>query len=336
MAVTHILRVRRTDDPIAHLLLHITQASASKPLDLKLVATEHEHLYHGTTRISSLGSLQASTFDGDESEWRDILIQTLLPQNSSTSGVKAEGIELVAAINGAKCTLTIRRNIEKITQRLGSIALQQDDEREEISAFEWVDTALINSQTLSAQLAEAQKSIAEQQAQVAKLTKQLDDLVEAKREHERVLVGKFVQLLNAKKSKVRDLLRAVGGQPGTAVAPSRGKRKAREEDEAMDVDDDAEDGVGDGEDDEVRATPEGSTDDEGSDGERQGLPLRGKANVTSTGNGTIEEPEPEEDAVLPPRRELPFTRNAVANGEKAKSTKVHVPIPDDDDTDDEL
>nr|OQO19109.1 hypothetical protein B0A51_13484 [Rachicladosporium sp. CCFEE 5018]OQO30812.1 hypothetical protein B0A51_01473 [Rachicladosporium sp. CCFEE 5018] len=337
MAVTNILRVRRTDDPNAHLLLHITQTSATKTLDLKLVATEHEHLYHGTTRTSSLGPLQASTFDGDESEWRNILFQTLLPRDPSASGVKTEGIELVAAISGAKCTLTIRRNIEKITQRLGSIILQQDDEREEISAFEWVDTALINSQTLSSQLAEAQKSISDQQAQVAKLTKQLDELVEAKREHEKILVSKFVQLLNAKKGKVRDLLRVVGGQPGTAVAPPRGKRKARGDDEAMDVDDDAEDEVDGLEEDGERGTPEGSTGDEGSDGEGQGLPLRGKADFTSTGNGTIEEPEAEEDAVLPPRRELPFTRTAATSGEKAKATKIPVPTPDDDDdTDDEL
>ncbi|KAK6438089.1 hypothetical protein LTR95_005708 [Oleoguttula sp. CCFEE 5521] len=337
MAITHILRVRRTDDPSAHLLLHITQTSAARPLDLKLVATEHEHLYHGTTKSSSLASLRTSSFDGDEDEWRTILSRTLLSQDSSISSNKAEGIELVAAISGAKCTLTIRRNIEKITQRLGSIPLQQDDEREEVSAFEWVDTALVSSQSLSTQLAEAQVSISEQQAQVAKLTKQLDDLVEAKREHERVLVAKFVQLLNAKKGKVRDLLRVVGGQPGGAAVSVRGKRKANHDDEAMDVGDDVANDVDNHE--EGRVTPEGSTDDEGSDGDAEdgtGLPLRSKADASSAGNGTIEAPEAGGDDKLPPRRELPFARTAVANGGKTNTARVSVPVPDDDDTDDEL
>ena len=42
----------------------------------------------------------------------------------------------------------------------------------------------------------------------------MEEFVEAKSEHERALLLKFSELLNAKKAKIRDLMRAQGGGGG--------------------------------------------------------------------------------------------------------------------------
>ncbi len=143
-----ILRLIRTDRPSEHLLVQVSQ-SGNKELDLKLIGTEHEHLYHAELKEASVKSLQANSFNGDLNEWKAVLKYALLrdkPDGQPTEHL--QGLETVAAIAGKSLTVTIRKNIGGITQRLGDIKLQQDDEKEEVAAFEWVDAAVATADDL--------------------------------------------------------------------------------------------------------------------------------------------------------------------------------------------
>ena len=250
MAVSNIsiLRLHRTDKTNQHLLVQVSKVG-NKALDLKLIGTEHEHLYHAEIEESKIKSLQANSFSGDLTEWKAILQYALLHQKPSGHIPEyLQGLETVATLSGKTLTITIRKNIDGITQRLGDIKLQQDDEKEEIDAFDWVDRAAATADAMRTELETLQASMVEQREQVTSLNKQLDDLVKAKEGHEEELLAKFTALLNAKKLKIRDQQRLLAGaqiDPAAAdaldtrrsrqAAPSKkGKRKAEMVDGAAD------------------------------------------------------------------------------------------------------
>jgi len=348
--VVQILRLPRTDKPKQHLLIQVNQKKANS-LDLKLVGTEHEHLYHGHIKESGIKSLQASNYGGDLSEWKEILRYAFLHEHPSSGTAETlEGLETVAAISGTTLTITLRKNIGGITQRLGSVKLDQDDEREEISAFEWVDTAVSGADDLRYRLETLQASVSGQQTEVAKLNQQLDDLVKAKKEHEEEMLKKFAALLNAKKLKIRDQQRLLNGAKidpevaeatrsardggsGKGRAPKRSGRGKRKVDEVE----------SDGDDDEVMPDDVKSEAVEDDDAERreEETPQQSEAEATEDeddldapaalrsgkGKGKAVMRTMDVDDELPPERELPHRKK----GEQAPA-----PIEEEDETDDEL
>ena len=356
---THILRLKRTDEKNQHLLLHISQ-TGSKHLDLKLVGTEHEHLYHTTFKEANVKSFQSKQFSGDLQEFKNVLKYTLLHEKEDGPLPDAlQGLETVAAISEKILTVSLRKNIGGITQRLGAIKLDQDDEREEVSAFDWVDNAVANADTLRAELETLQTAVSEQKEQVAKLSTQLDDLVRAKKEHEDELLKKFAALLNAKKLKIRDQQRllkgakiesgvaeAVGDARGSrrgAGASRSGKRTAERVAETEEGDE-VENDVADEEDRQMEETPPATdwdvTDDEG-DLDAGGIAPRplssrikgssdlSQAGEDSKGNGAAEM-DVDDPGEVPPRRELPFQRKSIP------SAKPPEPEEEDEETDGEL
>lgn len=207
----HVLRLKRTDAKTEHLLVNVTSAGP-EPLDLKLIATDQDHIYHGSFKESDVKSLQATNFHGNLEEWKTILSFALL--QSSPDGARPhflQGVETVSSISGTIATITLRKNIDGITQRLGTIKLDEDDEKEEIQVFEWVDNAVASADELRAQMEVLQVSATSQQERIAKLSKDLDDLMKVKREHEDDMLSKFAALLNAKKLKIRDQQRLLTG-----------------------------------------------------------------------------------------------------------------------------
>ncbi|KAK3719735.1 hypothetical protein LTR37_004272 [Vermiconidia calcicola] len=356
--VTQILRLKRTDKPDQHLLINVSQTS-SRPLDLKFIGTEYEHLYHASVKESNVKALQTSNYGGDLNEWKEVLryaLQRERPQDHLPDPL--QGLETVAAISGKTLTVTLRKNIGGITQRLGAIKLDQDDEREEVSAFDWVDTAVSHADELSGQLETLQASVSGQQEQVVQLTKQLDDLVKAKKEHEDELLKKFVALLNAKKLKIRDQQRLLNGAQvdpaaAEAVGASRagtsrtrkaktsrnGKRKVDEAEDGRDDDEMEEDGdmpeaLKDY--DEERQEEETPPRSDGEETDDEGLnldaPASSRPGRTKT-NGAMEADEPAEP---PPIRDLPFARKSAQRVEQAPAPVEDRRDEDDEETDDEL
>jgi len=139
-------------------------------------------------------------------EWENLLRQILLQAPTSTH----TDIQLVATVTSTALTLIFRKSTSGIHQRLGEIALAKNDDHE-LDTLTWLSTSIARSSTLETQMAEIQRRADDQQATIAKLTQQLDELVAAKAAHEGALLEKFCELLNAKKMKIRDQQRLLAG-----------------------------------------------------------------------------------------------------------------------------
>ena len=100
--------------------------------------------------------------------------------------------------------------------RLGTITLHLN-ESQEIQLFDWAGQAV---QAATAACEEAVSSKRRQWGQsqmIANLQGQLDDLVQAKDEHETLLLEKFQALLDSKKAKIRDQQRHLDEANGPAA-----------------------------------------------------------------------------------------------------------------------
>ncbi|KAK3671057.1 hypothetical protein LTR78_009018 [Recurvomyces mirabilis] len=358
MANTQVLRLRRTDADSEFVLVHVAR-HGSKPLDLKLVASEGEHVYPVKLKDSSVKTLQANNYGGDLDQWKATLRFALLRERPD-NGVPEmlQGIETVCSLERDTLIITIRKNIGGIHQRLGTIVLSQNDE-EEINPYDWAAISTAKVDELLQNANEMQISAKKHEDDVAKLTKQLEDLVHAKKDHESEILKKCAALLNAKKLKIRDQQRLLSGAKidindaelvstarrrdeggkGRTAALSRGsKRKANGHAESVPEghnqaetdDDDAEEPDAELEQDQETPDP---TDDEA---EEEYMPSSSKTTPPSStratgkasdnakrslkGNVKGGDSAGQEDSSLPPQRELPFTKKAgVSNNAQNKS-----------------
>jgi hypothetical protein len=114
-----------------------------------------------------------------------------------------QNVETIANISGDQLSISFRKNISGIHQRLGEVALKRDEDLE-VDVTGWVSTAVERAASLEGKVSSLDRSLRQQEEVIRKLNQQLDDLVKAKREHEDALLGKFKELLNAKKLKIRD------------------------------------------------------------------------------------------------------------------------------------
>lgn len=117
-------------------------------------------------------------------------------------------LEVSANISDQSLLLVFRRSISGIKQRLGELALSKNED-EEIELFGWLGTATARSDELVKELTNLDDRCKEQGQAIKVINQQLEDLIEAKIEHENSLLEKFRELLNAKKLKIRDLHRAL-------------------------------------------------------------------------------------------------------------------------------
>ncbi|KAL2216832.1 hypothetical protein M432DRAFT_551491 [Thermoascus aurantiacus ATCC 26904] len=202
-----ILRVPRSDDPAAYVLVHVSSTS-SAPLDLKLVGTEGENPYVGSVRQSRLENLRAKNYKGSEEEWAQILTH-VFGQDSSTSHASwSSSVEVTASIQGPddedkEMVIAVRKRIDTITQRLGSITLRQDD-AQAIQLFDWTGLSVARADALEQQILSLTERYRIAEDTINKLNVQLEKLIQAKSEHEDQLISRFVQLLNEKKLKIRN------------------------------------------------------------------------------------------------------------------------------------
>ncbi len=149
----------------------------------------------------------------DEAQWEELLYETLLRRPAKAKLVKAESdeaLEVCAAIVGEHLAIIFRKNISGITQRLGEITLVKD-EAQEVDAIAWASTAVLRCMDLEKEAEELKRKYEDQRSTIRDLQQQLEDLIEAKKQHENALLEKFRDLLNAKKLKIRDQQRLLIG-----------------------------------------------------------------------------------------------------------------------------
>lgn len=230
MAPTRILRFARTDDTSAFVLLQVTP-KGSRALDLKLVGTEGEAPYTVSLKQDRVSSLRVKNCPASESEWQAILEslfkQEPLPDIQATATVQSE----------ASISITIRKETQGITQRLGAISLEHDAD-EAIELFEWCGAAVEASAAGKQAVADLRVKSHDSEAAVAQLKSQLEELIQAKDKDETVLLQKFRDLLNEKKVKIREQQQVLAtssfnvshpgsSQPSQPPAPTRAAEPAK-------------------------------------------------------------------------------------------------------------
>ncbi|KAH0594246.1 hypothetical protein MHUMG1_08085 [Metarhizium humberi] len=196
MAPKRILKFSQSENESSYVLVQVS-SKGSKPLDLKLVGTEGEAPYVCSLRHDRVASLRVKNCPVSEAEWQTILQsvfeQQPLPDIQASATVQS----------GSSVSLTIRKQVQGITQRLGAITLTHDG-GEAIELFEWCATSVDAVTQAKAAASASDARVRDLQTAVGELKSQLDELVAAKQEDEVVLLQKFRDLLNEKKVKIRE------------------------------------------------------------------------------------------------------------------------------------
>ncbi|KAK2811309.1 hypothetical protein FQN50_002185 [Emmonsiellopsis sp. PD_5] len=352
MAKETILRIRRSDSPDDVILVKATRSSTSD-LDLKLVATEGEAPYRGSVKSAQIDKLRVKNYQGSAEEWENILAYVLGQRPSrSIPEQHRSGLEVAAVVkpdeddeDEKEIVITLRKRIDTITQRLGTIVLKQDDDQA-IQLFDWTNTAVTKSEELDDELASLTAKYDAVESTINKLNSQLDDLIKAKTEHDDQLIAKFAQLLNEKKLKIRNQQRLLAtakvdpakvDQLDTTMSEpgERRRRKRKAEEPAASESEDGFDtmaidkpgnepatnkGEQEGEDDEDISTEserqetpepledETATEDEAEAGTKVPAAKSTPPPATNTRQRTTRASSKQPTASPPPRRELPFAK----------------------------
>ncbi|KAL2017807.1 hypothetical protein VTK56DRAFT_1670 [Thermocarpiscus australiensis] len=224
MAASHIIRVPRTDEEGTYVLGEVTP-SGSKPLNVKFVATEGEEPYVVKLRHDRIGELRASNSPCSPEEWESILKALLL------RGEPVEGIEAGAEAKvGKSITITVRRRVAGISQRLGALTLNHKPD-EAIQLFDWCGALALEREKFQETLVAETAKVSDLEARISELRDQLDELTQAKKAREAELLEKFCGLLNEKKVKIREqqrLLSTAQVDPSKLAAARAARPKIQE------------------------------------------------------------------------------------------------------------
>ncbi|GFF46426.1 DNA repair protein XRCC4 [Aspergillus udagawae] len=347
-----ILRISRSDDTQGYVLLQVSPTS-SDALDLDIAATEGENPYTGTVRQTSLRSLCAKSYRGSDDEWVQIVsyvfgqLKESIPASEMLSGIESSASIIESGDVSKELVITIRKRVQSITQRLGSVTLRQDDEQA-IQLFDWSGAAVARADALDERLSALTDRYRAAEDAIQRLNKQLEEFMSAKTQHDELLMANFVQLLNEKKLKIRNQQRLLASAkvdsekaseirsaiPGThpVSGPSKWKTKRSAQD-MLDGESDSEDGFERMEVDHAGQN-DGRSDDQETEDEQTSTPqpLEDDEN-TDTGEALASPPIENEregykqpssktpqnstiltnSAVPPPRRELPFVKKSQVN-----------------------
>ncbi|KAL4879995.1 hypothetical protein BJY04DRAFT_219528 [Aspergillus karnatakaensis] len=202
-----VSRVRRSDETDSYVILNVLR-KANTP-EMMITATEGESPYTETVHFSQLRKLRAKGYHGTDDEWRDIVLYALgLSEGLGVTSETLTGVEASATINGSgeddkELVITIRKRIQTITRKLGTIILHQDDEQG-IELFEWFNIAIARADTLEKRVESLLARSRKAEDTIKSLNDQLEEFISSKKSDEQQLMSDFVQLLNEKKLKIRN------------------------------------------------------------------------------------------------------------------------------------
>ncbi|EFW98836.1 hypothetical protein CMQ_4688 [Grosmannia clavigera kw1407] len=224
----HVVRIPRSDEEGSFVLVRVSPTiPSSGPFDVKLAATEGVAPYVLTLRHSRIDKLRVKTAPCTAAEWEQSLASVLLDQGPFANVDATATVEEESTL-----TIMIRRRIENITQRLGTLSLAYNGD-EDIELYEWCGE-IVRSRAQAQQL--LAETIAERdklEKSVDELRQQLEEFLAAKEEDENALLEKFCMLLNEKKVKIRVQQRLLSSYAGGKVedAASVDERKEIKQEE---------------------------------------------------------------------------------------------------------
>ncbi|BCS27501.1 uncharacterized protein APUU_60549S [Aspergillus puulaauensis] len=202
-----VVHIRRSDEADSHVLLYVSRSDSTG--ELTIIATEGEFPYTATLQQSQLNKLRTKSYEGSDDEWNDIVLYILGLQDETTKTTEPSmGIEASATINdsgdGHKAlVIAARKRIQTITQKLGSLSLQQNDEQG-IELFDWSNLAVTRADILEQRFNSLLDRFRTAEDTIALLNKQLEEFISLKTVHDQQLISDFAQLLNEKKLKIRN------------------------------------------------------------------------------------------------------------------------------------
>ena len=173
-----------------------------------IFAVKASRLISPAVRQKKIPDLRSPRYSGSDKDWEDILRFILLPRQATVISERlTKGLEAVAAVGTRSkkriLTITVRNHIDQITQKVGSIDLEETED-DEINLFDWATLAIDEGAKVELELSRLRNQASSNEATIALLSAQLEDLVKAKADHEEQLISKFTLLLNEKKLKIRN------------------------------------------------------------------------------------------------------------------------------------
>ncbi|KAL7267063.1 ribose-5-phosphate isomerase rki1 [Rhizina undulata] len=203
-----LLRVYRSDLVLedgsnAYVLVQVKPSSSlTEALNVQLYATEGERAFATQLKQTKLPDLRHKSYSGSSQELEKIFSALLLRQSIDDDKLLV-GLEITSSVEDDTLTLAIRKNVCGIKQRIAAIQVPEADV--EIPIFEWAGELCASLESTNEKLADLESRVSAQQAEIEQLASQLKHLAVLKREHEELLLVKFKELLNAKKTKIREV-----------------------------------------------------------------------------------------------------------------------------------
>ena len=163
-------------------------------------------------RQRSLKKLRAKNFDASDDDWNNIVSSVLNPWiKLSASSQQQDNLDVTCSITGKEpkrvLAIAFINKVEEITQRLGTLELSETEDTDDVDLFGWASQAVGQRDGLRGQVSSLEGQTRTKDEVVASLQKQIDELVEAKADHEKQMLSKFALLLNEKKLKIRRMQR---------------------------------------------------------------------------------------------------------------------------------
>lgn len=161
-------------------------------------------------RQRNIQKLKSKHYDGSDDDWANIIKCILIPhQTNPVNEIRENGLQVSCSVSGKDPNTTLlisfRHQIEEITQRIGTIELRQTEETDGVDLFGWAAHALEERDHNARELIDRTGKLESAKATIASLEKKLDELTQAKEEHETQLIWNFASLLNEKKLRIREL-----------------------------------------------------------------------------------------------------------------------------------
>jgi len=281
-------------------------------------------------------SFRAEKYTGTQHQFHHVLAAVLLGEERDEETQGVEAIVKIPKTKVKKKTVTalhviIQKRIEGITQKYGQIELTEDDAEDNL--FNWGVLAVELKDNITNEARELRAQLQAKEEESAKLKEAMEELVVLKKAHEDELIEKFAALLNEKKLKVRDQQRIINSaipdsqrlaaveaaraedhSPGPSRERKRKPAVKNESEDEMEVDVDVNAGNSDG-----ANTPDRSTEDE-AEAEERDVEMADSTSKENSKPALVDD----EDAELPPKRDLPFSMR-----QKSVSKTAAKPAADD-------